>query len=175
MLVMMQSSVSTMFVASRRPPEPGFPDDPINLLTREIPKRQAGHHFKKGGGGFGRLAESGLHRSHPAREIGFGDRLAVDLNPLANTDQVRRSIETHPKFRRAQARLTKGRGRTLAVCPGQVDETQPVLRTPQRRGEFPHWLQSQFHPEAAGLAQIGQRLGIGHCVGRSAVSGSWQR
>jgi hypothetical protein len=101
---MMQISGVTIFVAS------GFPDDPIDFFAGKIPEREGGHEFEECN--FVVLLRIDLfsHFRHARGEIGLGNGLTINLNSFADTDQMRRRVESHAETRGAKARFAECRG-----------------------------------------------------------------
>ena len=86
MLVMTLASGVTMFVAVQPSAQAGFPNHQIAFLFRKKFQRHHGDDFKKcrvmvGG----KLFEQRLQFFDQPDDFGFGNQLAVDLNPFAET------------------------------------------------------------------------------------------
>ena len=83
----------------------------------------------------------------PAGEVRARDHFAVDLDTLAHIVDIRREIHPNLVARRLQDGGRHRRRGPFALCPGDMDHTQPLLRVPQsvQQGEEP--LVSQLHPQ----------------------------
>ena len=117
--------------------EAGFPDDQVAFLFGEKFQRHDGDDFKKGRVMIGgKLLEQRLNfRDQPDHFI-FGNQLAVDLDPLAKRNQVRRGEQADAQAGRAINAFQHRAGRAFAVGAGDVDEAEFFLRIARERGEL---------------------------------------
>src|ERR1051325_8155037 len=87
-----------------------------------------------------------LHQPHHVR---LADELAIDLNPLAKRNQMRRGEQAHAQSRRAINAFEHRARRAFAIRAGDVDEAELVLRIARLRGELARVLQPELRAEPA--------------------------
>jgi hypothetical protein len=85
--------------------------------------------------------------SNQPDDIVLANPPAVDLDPFAERNQVRRGEQPDAQAGRAINAFQHGAGRALAIGAGDVDETEPVLRLARQRGELERIFQPQLRAE----------------------------
>ena len=117
------------------PAEPAFEDDEIASGAPVIHEGDGRDEFK-----FRRRVLHALrgvfHGLRVAREVLVGDRLAVEHDPLVEAFHVRRGVQADAVTRRTEHGREHRRGRSLAVGPRDVEETEAVfgMAEPLREG-----------------------------------------
>jgi hypothetical protein len=143
-------------------PDPHFQRHQINVLLGEPTKRKRGFQLKFGRFAQFRVAGQSLDvrpdRGHPAREIGFGDHAAVDLNALAQIKHVRRQVGSRSVSLRPQHGGNERGGRTLAVGAGHVNAAQFFVRVAEPGEQHAQPVAPQPHPELEPPAHVGDGL-----------------
>ena len=80
-------------------------------------------------------------------DIILADQLAIDLNPFAERDQVRRSKQPNAKSGRPINAFEHRAGGAFSIGAGDMDKAQAVLGIPRQRRELERVFQSQLQPE----------------------------
>ena len=93
----------------------------------------------------------------------FGNVPAIDLDPLAEADQMRGGKQSYSQTGRAIDAFKHGAGRAFSVRASDMDETQSVVRIAGQMGELKSVFQAEFCAEPAQAIEKIDRLGIGHC------------
>ena len=127
------------------PAQAGFPDHQVAFLFGEKFQRHHRDEFKKRRVMVRReiASSSGCNSSDQPDDFVFRNQLAVDLNPFAERNQMRRGEQPDAQSRRAINAFEHGAGRAFAVGAGDVDEAEFFLRIARQRGE----LEGVFQPE----------------------------
>src|SRR2546428_322471 len=97
--------------------------------------------------GGGHRADGGLHALPEPEDRLVRDRLAVHLDSLVESDEVRRRIEPDVVPRGRKHRCGVGAYGTFAVCPGDVKDLQAAMGIAEERQKPPDVLQTELDPE----------------------------
>src|SRR6058998_2270588 len=168
--VMTDTTPSTTFVASIRPPIPTSTTE-VDLLLPEILEGHRGRDFEKR-----RMVDRPrgrhplnrrLHAGPEAQHIVIGDRFAVHANPLIEPDKMRRGVQPDSISGGAQDGRGIGAHGALPVRAGDVEDLQAALRVAEKRKEPPDVVQAELDPEPLQSVEMFQRRLIVHRSGRS--------
>jgi hypothetical protein len=147
----------------KAPAQAGFPDHEITAFLSEM---EQGHHcddFEKGWMLFGRkLIEDRPKFLRESDHLQLRDRLAVDLDALAEGHEVRRGEEAHAEAGGAVDTFKHGTSRALAVRASDVDEAELMMRISHQPRQFQGVLQAQFRPEPTQIIQELDGFGVSH-------------
>ena len=108
----------------------------------------------------------GQHPPDEPGEVVRGDRLPVDLDPLAVRDEVRLRGGPDPMTGRPERRLGQGEDAALAVRPGDERAADGALRMIELAQQGPRPAEPEPDAEAAALRQRAQGLLVGQTGGR---------
>jgi hypothetical protein len=160
--------------------KPDLDDREVNAGIREVAERERGEELelRRRAVAPGDPVCDRQARPDEAREIGGGDGVAGDADPLAIAHQVwlRRLPGTIPGSREAGA--DERNDAALAVRPADERAADPLLGVPKRRQQGPGPSQAQPDPEAPACFQRDDRLGegsrqvVGHRPGHRSRSSS---
>src|SRR6185436_7732970 len=119
-----------------------FPNHELAFLRREIAQRHHRHDFEECWMLLsGELLEQWLKFEHLPHNLRLAHWLAVDLNALAERDQVRRGEQTGPQTRHAINALEHRAGRAFPIGTGDMDEAQLLLWVARERRQLERVLQ----------------------------------
>ena len=101
---------------------------------------------------------------HQPHDIALADQLAIDLNPLAKRDQVRRGEQPNAQSRRTVDAFEHRAGGAFAIRASDMNETQSVLRISRPRRELECVFQAQLQAEQTQIVKKPDGFGISHGV-----------
>ena len=110
----------------------------------------------------GELPEQWLQLEHLPYDLRLAYGLAVDLDTLAERDQVRRGEQTGPQACRSINALEHRARRTFPVGASHMDEAQMVMRVARQRRQFARVRQTQLGAEPAQVVEELNGFGVGH-------------
>src|SRR5262249_51669994 len=105
-------------------------DGDVYLLVRKVLKRSGSKDIEIARGGL-HSPDHGLHGLDQPGKLSMRDHLAVDLNPLADVDQVRAGVEPDLVPAGLQHRRDHRAGAALALGSGDMDRAELFMRVAQ--------------------------------------------
>ena len=157
-----ETTGTTTLVASRRPPRPTSSTAVSTRACRNNSKATAVVTSKNVGWAWStpsrRSVDRVAHAGHGRVQRLRFDRPAVDDEPLAKIDQVRRRVASRAVAGRAERRIDHRRDGAFAVRAGDVNRPERALRMAEAVDDREDVVEAELDPELFEAEEIGKRI-----------------